>query len=93
MLGRIFRKAQNKVRDPAKLRQLIVELIGKEHPMTLADLGDFVACYRPGQRDERACATRVSSTPPTSPTPMSWPRRSPKTCGTRWATTRASWRI
>jgi type I restriction enzyme M protein len=30
MLGIIFRKAQNKIRDPAKLRQLIVELIGKE---------------------------------------------------------------
>ncbi len=31
MLGLIFRKAQNKIQDPAKLRQLIVELIGKEH--------------------------------------------------------------
>jgi len=30
MLGIIFRKAQNKIQDPAKLRQLIVELIGKE---------------------------------------------------------------
>jgi len=30
MLGLIFRKAQNKIQDPAKLRQLIVELIGKE---------------------------------------------------------------
>lgn len=30
MLGVIFRKAQNKIQDPAKLRQLIVELIGKE---------------------------------------------------------------
>ena len=30
MLGLIFEKAQNKVQDPAKLRQLIVELIGKE---------------------------------------------------------------
>jgi hypothetical protein len=29
MLGLIFRKAQNKIQDPAKLRQLIVELIGK----------------------------------------------------------------
>lgn len=30
MLGLIFEKAQNKITDPAKLRQLIVELIGKE---------------------------------------------------------------
>jgi type I restriction enzyme M protein len=30
MLGLIFEKAQNKIQDPAKLRQLIVELIGKE---------------------------------------------------------------
>ncbi len=30
MLGLIFRKAQNKIQDPAKLRQLIIELIGKE---------------------------------------------------------------
>ena len=29
-LGLIFGKAQNKIQDPAKLRQLIVELIGKE---------------------------------------------------------------
>jgi type I restriction enzyme M protein len=30
MLGVIFRKAQNKVQDPAKLRRLIVELIDRE---------------------------------------------------------------
>ena len=30
MLGLIFRKAQNKIQDPAKLRRLIVDLIGKE---------------------------------------------------------------
>lgn len=30
MLGVIFRKAQNKIQDPAKLRRLIVELIDKE---------------------------------------------------------------
>lgn len=30
MLGMIFERAQNKIQDPAKLRQLIVELIGKE---------------------------------------------------------------
>ena len=30
MLGLIFRKAQNKIQDPAKLRRLIVDLIDKE---------------------------------------------------------------
>lgn len=36
MLGLIFGKAQNKIQDPAKLRQLIVELIGKETWLSLA---------------------------------------------------------
>jgi type I restriction enzyme M protein len=31
MLGIIFRKAQNKIQDPAKLRRLIADLIDKEH--------------------------------------------------------------
>jgi len=35
VLGLIFRKAQNKIQDPAKLRQLIVELIGKEEWLSL----------------------------------------------------------
>jgi type I restriction enzyme M protein len=30
MLGVIFRKAQNKIQDPAKLRRLIVDLIDKD---------------------------------------------------------------
>ena len=30
MLGLVFEKAQNKIQDPAKLRRLVVELIGKE---------------------------------------------------------------
>src|SRR5258708_29819693 len=30
MLGVIFRKAQNKIQDPAKLRRLVVDLIDKE---------------------------------------------------------------
>ena len=33
-LGVIFRKAQNKIQDPAKLRRLIADLIGKEQWMT-----------------------------------------------------------
>ncbi|MEO5799818.1 MAG: class I SAM-dependent DNA methyltransferase [Gemmatimonadales bacterium] len=36
MLGLIFKKAQNKIQDPAKLRQLIVELIGKEQWLSMA---------------------------------------------------------
>ena len=36
MLGLIFRKSQNKIQDPAKLRQLIVELIGKETWLSLS---------------------------------------------------------
>ena len=35
MLGVIFRKAQNKIQDPAKLRRLISDLIDKEQWMTL----------------------------------------------------------
>jgi len=35
MLGLIFGKSQNKIQDPAKLRQLIVELIGKETRLSL----------------------------------------------------------
>ncbi len=36
MLGIIFRKSQNRIQDPAKLRQLIVELIGKEQWMQMS---------------------------------------------------------
>ncbi len=36
MLGLIFRKAQNKIQDPAKLRRLIVELIDREQWTGLA---------------------------------------------------------
>src|SRR5215216_6647799 len=35
MLGVIFRKAQNKIQDPAKLRRLIVDLIDKERWVSL----------------------------------------------------------
>jgi type I restriction enzyme M protein len=36
MLGVIFRKAQNKIQDPAKLRRLIIELIDKEQWSSLS---------------------------------------------------------
>src|SRR5712671_6661604 len=35
MLGIIFRKAQNKIQDPAKLRRLIADLIDREQWITL----------------------------------------------------------
>src|SRR5687767_12826238 len=35
MLGVIFRKAQNKIQDPAKLRKLVVDLIEREKWTTL----------------------------------------------------------
>ena len=35
MLGIVFRKAQNRIQDPAKLRRLIVDLIDRESWMTL----------------------------------------------------------
>src|SRR5215472_16292460 len=34
-LGVVFRKAQNKIQDPAKLKRLVSDLIGKESWMTL----------------------------------------------------------
>jgi hypothetical protein len=36
MLGFIFRKAQNKIQDPAKLRRLVVDLIDKEQWSSLS---------------------------------------------------------
>jgi type I restriction enzyme M protein len=35
IIGTIFRKAQNRIQDPAKLRKLIIELIDKENWLTL----------------------------------------------------------
>ncbi|XXT39655.1 hypothetical protein WMF13_42715 [Sorangium sp. So ce513] len=35
MLGLIFRKAQNKIQDPAKLRRLVADLIDREQWTTL----------------------------------------------------------
>src|SRR4030067_359481 len=43
MLGVIFRKAQNKIQDPAKLRRLIVDLIDKEQWSSLAAAHDYIA--------------------------------------------------
>src|SRR5215203_2910692 len=35
LLGVVFRKAQNRIQDPAKLRRLIVDLIDREQWMSL----------------------------------------------------------
>ena len=35
MLGVVFRKAQNRIQDPAKLRRLVVDLIDRESWLTL----------------------------------------------------------
>ena len=35
MIGTIFRKAQNRIQDPAKLRRLIIDLIDTEHWLSL----------------------------------------------------------
>lgn len=44
MLGLIFRKAQNRIQDPAKLRKLIVDLIGTEQWLTLSADVEGDAC-------------------------------------------------
>ena len=49
MLGVVFRKAQNRIQDPAKLRRLVVDLIDRESWLTLdADVkGDaYEGCSR-----------------------------------------------
>ena len=48
MLGVIFRKAQNKIQDPAKLRRLIADLINKEDWSSLdADVKGDPPCQAP----------------------------------------------
>ena len=52
LLGLIFRKAQNKIQDPAKLRRLIVDLIGQR---------ELVRCSEPTSRatPTRGCWRRT----------------------------------
>jgi type I restriction enzyme M protein len=66
MLGLIFRKAQNKIQDPAKLRQLIVELIGKESWLSMsADVkGDaYEGLLERNAQDVKGGAGRGSTSP------------------------------
>jgi hypothetical protein len=63
LLGIIFRKAQNKVQDPAKLRRLIADLIDREKWLTLdADVkGD---AYSVDLRGARICCSGATRAPP-----------------------------
>jgi type I restriction enzyme M protein len=65
MLGLIFRKAQNRIQDPAKLRRLIVDLIDREEWSSLdADVkGDpYEGCSKRTRRTPRAAP--ASTSPP-----------------------------
>ncbi len=56
MLGVIFRKAQNKIQDPAKLRRLVADLIDRERWTTLSSdvKGDaYPREERPGHQGRR----------------------------------------
>ena len=63
MLGLIFEKAQNRIQDPAKLRRLIVELIGREDWSAMAaDVkGDaYEGCWRRTPRTSRGARDSTS---------------------------------
>lgn len=66
MLGTIFRKAQNKIQDPAKLKRLIADLIGRESWTTLdADMkGDIWIPKRSASSSSTHCTESRSSTLP-----------------------------
>ena len=53
MLGVIFRKAQNKIQDPAKLRRLIVDLIDKEQWTSLVRRREGRRLRRPAGEERR----------------------------------------
>jgi type I restriction enzyme M protein len=68
MLGVIFRKAQNKIQDPAKLRRLIVDLIDKEQWRALDDARRRIVrpdthrrCPRPHVQANREGTCRAGS--------------------------------
>jgi type I restriction enzyme M protein len=67
MLALIFGKAQNKFQDPAKLRRLVVHLIGAENWSAMsADVkGDAYtsACWRRTRRPRRAAPGSIYPTP------------------------------
>ena len=92
MLGMIFRKAQNKIQDPAKLRRLIVDLIDKEQWTELDQLTSRATptrgCCRRTPRTSRAAPGSISRLARSSRRwSMSWRRSRDETicdpaCGT-----------
>src|SRR5712692_2260943 len=52
MLGIIFRKAQNKIQDPAKLRRLTVDLINQE-TWTVLDAHDYLMHHYELDREQK----------------------------------------
>ena len=80
MLGLIFSKAQNKIQDPAKLRQLVVDLIGNEHWLAMSRrregrrLRGPAGAERPGHRR----AARASTSRRARSSRPSWTACSPK---------------
>jgi len=83
MLGLIFRKAQNKIQDPAKLRQLIVELIDRASPAGSPTSRGGWASTTWGQRALPGTSwrclpsrSRLESFPKWSGSPRCWRQRS-----------------
>jgi len=70
MLGIIFRKAQNKIQDPAKLRRLIVDLIDREQ-WTALDVdvkGDaYEGLLEKNAQDTKGGAGQYFTPPPADP--------------------------
>ena len=68
MLGLIFSKAQNKIQDPAKLRKLVVDLIGNESWLEMsADVkGDAYEGSNVTPRTRRAARGNTSRQDPSS---------------------------
>ena len=63
MIGVIFRKAQNRIQDPAKLRRLIVDLIDTEnynHWMPMSRVMPTRACWRKMLRTLRVAQANTS---------------------------------
>src|SRR5260370_13769800 len=70
LLGVIFRKAQNKIQDPAKLKRLISDLIGREQWMIIeADVkGDaYEGLLQKNAEDVKAGAAQYFTPPPLIP--------------------------
>lgn len=68
MLGLIFRKAQNKIHDPAKLRRLIVDLINRERWMGLS--GDVKGDAYEGLLEKNAQDTKSGAGQYFTPRPL-----------------------